>query len=234
MELKGRLKLVADMVPDCDIVCDIGTDHAYIPIFLIEHGRCKAAIAADVRPGPIEKARRNITKYKMDGRIGTRIGDGLEPLNEDEADTIVIAGMGGLLITRILSEGIPKAQKAKRLILQPMSAVEEVREWLYQNGFKILNEGLVSERDKIYNAISAKWTGEIEEYNLTDIHIGRKLIDKNEPLLKTFVKKRINQLNIVLKGIEKSNNIREYEFEQTKSLMNEFIKLYKNLQRNRQ
>ncbi len=225
MNLKGRLKLIADMVPVCGTVCDVGTDHAYIPIYLIRHGICKNAIATDVKPGPVEKAKVNIRKYKMEDLIDTRMGNGLQPLKKGEAEVIIIAGMGGLLITDILSEGIEKAIGAKRLVIQPMGFVEDVRKWLYENGFEIYDEGLTMERDKIYNVLSAGWTGEKTDYRIIDLYIGRKLVEKKDPLLKNYITREINKIDTAINGLKKSNRDNKDIIEKNINLRNEFIKL---------
>lgn len=229
MNLKGRLKLVADMVPVCQTLCDVGTDHAYIPIYLIRQGICKRAIATDVRPGPIEKANLNIRQYNMAEYIETRLGDGLQPIKEHEAEIIVIAGMGGQLISNILSEGIEKARSAKRLIIQPMGSVEDVRKWLFENGFEISDEGLAMERDKIYNVISAGWTGQQTDYNIIDIYIGRRLIEKKEPLLKSYIKREIAKINTAIDGLKKSNQDNKDILEENINLRDEFTKIYAEL-----
>ncbi|HHV98559.1 MAG TPA: SAM-dependent methyltransferase [Clostridiaceae bacterium] len=229
MILRGRLKLVADMVPVCRTVCDVGTDHAYIPIYLIRQGICKTAIATDVNPGPIEKANINIRQYEMTDYIDTRIGDGLQPLKEQETEIIVIAGMGGQLICSILSEGIEKARNAKRLVIQPMGAVEDVRRWLYDNGFEITDEGLVMERNKIYNVISASWTGQQTNYDIIDLYVGRRLIEKNDPLLKTYIKRELNKIDTAINGLRKSRQDNRDALEKNINLRDEFIKLYNGL-----
>jgi len=229
MNLKGRLKLVANMVPVCQTLCDVGTDHAYIPIYLIRQGICKRAIATDVRPGPIEKANLNIRQYNMAEYIETRLGDGLQPIKEHEAEIIVIAGMGGQLIRNILSEGIEKARSAKRLIIQPMGSVEDVRKWLFENGFEISDEGLAMERDKIYNVISAGWTGQQTDYNIIDIYIGRRLIEKKEPLLKSYIKREIAKINTAIDGLKKSNQDNKDVLEENINLRDEFTKIYAEL-----
>ncbi|MCX7921610.1 MAG: class I SAM-dependent methyltransferase [Clostridia bacterium] len=191
MELKGRLKLIADKVPACETICDIGTDHAYIPIFLILKGICKKAIAADVKTGPLLAAEENIKLYKLGEYIETRLGNGLEPISRGEAEAIVIAGMGGALIREILQKGFDVAKEAELLILQPMNAVEAVREWLYESGFEIYDEELVSEEEKIYNVITARWTGSVKKPQLIHYYIGESLIRKKDPLLKKYIGKKI-------------------------------------------
>ncbi|MCX7746217.1 MAG: class I SAM-dependent methyltransferase [Clostridia bacterium] len=208
MELKGRLKLIADMVPHCNKICDIGTDHAYIPIYLVLKNKCMRAIAADVRKGPVEAAERNIKQYKLDSVIETRIGDGLQPIEEGEADIIVIAGMGGVLINKILTEGFNKAKASKALILQAMNAIELVREWLYKNGFEIFDESLIDEGEKIYNVIAAKWTGNTEYVDdPTGFLVGRKLVEKKDPLLKKYINKKIILLIKINEGLKNSENM---------------------------
>jgi len=112
MELKGRLKLIADLTPKCNIVCDIGTDHAYIPIYLVMNKKCQRALACDVRKGPIGFAEKNIAEYGLSQYISTRIGYGLEPLEDNEVDVVVIAGMGGLLIKKYWKKVLER-QKSK-------------------------------------------------------------------------------------------------------------------------
>jgi tRNA (adenine22-N1)-methyltransferase len=198
MILKGRIKFIADMIPECTILSDIGTDHAYIPIYMVEREKCNKAIACDVREGPVAVANRHIRQYGMEGRIETRLGSGLKPLKEDEMDVCVIAGMGGVLITEILTEGVEKAKLANALVIQPMNCIELVREWLFQNGFEILDEGLINEGFRIYNVIVARWTGKITEKELVYLYIGEKLIEKKDPLLRKYIQRRLELIDRVL------------------------------------
>ncbi len=204
MELKGRLKLIADMVPECQVVSDIGTDHAYLPVYLVKKGICRKAIASDVSPEPVKRARRNVEDHALVGKIEVRLGDGLEPIAEDEADVIVIAGMGGEQIARIIEKGFKKARLAQRLILQPMSRAEEMREWLYKNGFEILDENLVKEKGRIYAVSAVRYTGQELVEDLIYRHISRKLVEKKDPLLPCFIKKKLKDLEKALAGMKKS------------------------------
>jgi tRNA (adenine22-N1)-methyltransferase len=222
MELTGRLKLIAEKVPYCEIVSDIGTDHAYLPIYLVEKKVCKKAIASDVKVGPVNVAMENVRKAGLDRIIDTRMGNGLEKIYLDEADTIVIAGMGGILIKDILVKEFEKAKSAKALILQPMNAIEILREWLYENKFYIYDEELVNEGEKIYVVISAKWNGENTPHEEIDYYIGRKLIEKRDPLLVSYITKRLRQLKGIVKEIEASGT-RKVE------IKNKYIKLRDNL-----
>mgnify|MGYP000247603720 CR=1 FL=1 len=153
MQLSRRLQTVARLVPYCRCLADIGTDHAYVPIWCVIHGICQTALACDVRPGPLQIAKKRIGVYQLGDHISTRLSDGLEALLPGEADTIVIAGMGGLLIADILQRGRAVIQPDTHLILQPMTAIEELRHFLYQNGFRVLDEHVVQEENKFYNLL---------------------------------------------------------------------------------
>lgn len=201
MVLKGRLGLLAGMVPECGCLCDIGTDHAYVPVYLVKKGVCERAIASDVRKGPVETARKNVEKNALTDRIEIRLGSGLDPIMENEADCIVIAGMGGLLIKEILKKGISKAKNAEAIILQPMNAIELLRKWLYENGFEIYDEGLSEEGRKIYNVLAARYTGRITHDEEIFYHIGRILIEKKDTLLKKYIAIRQRTLSRIIKEI---------------------------------
>ncbi len=150
MQLSERLKSIAAFVSSGGTMADIGCDHGYLPIFLCRNGLITRAIAADVRPGPLERAREHIREADLEDRIGTRLSDGLSGLAPGEADSIVISGMGGILITRILSDGADVAGSAKELILGPQSDTAFVRRYLSDNGFMIDKEDLVQEYGKFY------------------------------------------------------------------------------------
>jgi len=206
MELRGRLGLIGEMVPSCSVLCDIGTDHAYIPIYAVGANKCARAIATDIKKGPLLAAERNIKGHGLECRIETRLGNGLECIDEGEADVIIIAGMGGILIREILLKGIEKAKKANALIIQPMNAIEIVREWLYENGFDIYDETLTQEGEKIYVVIAAKWAGFPKKVDKIYYHIGEKLIEKNDPILRKYIDKKYRQLEKVIYGLQKSKN----------------------------
>jgi len=206
MDLKGRLGLIADMVPQCDVVCDIGTDHAYIPIYLVMNNRCKRAVASDIRKGPIKVADKNIEKYNLRNYIDTRVGNGLETVRDGEEDTIIIAGMGGLIISGILEEGFETVKKANSLIIQPMYSIELVRKWLYENGFEIYDERLSKEDRRIYNVLAAKWTGSVQKKEEIYYYIGEKLFENRDELLESYIQNKLRQLNKIIVEMEKMND----------------------------
>lgn len=202
MELKGRLALIAEMVPKCINLCDIGTDHAYIPIYLAEKGVCEHAVAADVKKGPILAALGNIERYGLEDSVRAVVGYGLEPVGIEEIEVIVIAGMGGTLIKEILTRDIDKAHAAKALILQPMNTVEILRGWLHENGFDIYDEALAAEGQKIYDVMAVVWDGINRQIDEADLVIGRKLIEKRDKHLKNLVMKKLRHFNEALKQIQ--------------------------------
>ena len=137
MQLSDRLQAVASMVTENSRLADVGTDHGYIPIYLCEMGKIPSAIAMDVKKGPLLRAKMNIERYHMQEKIRTRLSDGVLKLNPDEADSVVIAGMGGTLVMKILEEGKKVLVDVKELVLQPQSDIDKVRKYLYENDYVI-------------------------------------------------------------------------------------------------
>lgn len=181
-----RLLAIASFAEQNSTVADIGTDHAYIPIWLVKNGIAKSALAMDINQGPIHRAEENIKRFSLDDKIKTRLSDGLCALLPGEADTVIIAGMGGILINQILSASKELYPHIKRYILQPMTAVEETRKFLEQNGFSIENERLAQEDNKIYCVISAV-RGEMKMEREIEYYIGTKLIENRDSLLFAYL-----------------------------------------------
>ena len=150
VRLSNRLSVIAGMVPEGHRLADIGCDHAWLPIRLVQDGRIPSALAMDVRKGPLSMAEEHIVSFGLQERIGTRLSDGLKELQADEADTIVIAGMGGDLILRILQARPDLIRQVSELILSPQSEVDRVRAWLCSQHFRFLDEAVLSEDGKWY------------------------------------------------------------------------------------
>jgi len=205
MKLNKRLKMIADQIPYCGILTDVGTDHAYIPIYAAKNEICRKALALDLREGPLRIAEKNIKKHGLIDRIETRIGNGLEPVRLDECDVIVIAGMGGFLIKEILSASMEKAKKANLLMLQPNNAVEALRQWLYENGFDIEHEHLTMDSGKLYVAIQSRWTGQPVKKDEFTYYIGEKIFEGNEEYIQKYLKKKLGELEVIIEGRNKSN-----------------------------
>ncbi len=153
--LSERMKHVAQMVSACKTAADVGCDHGYIAIYLIRTGRAEHVIATDVNRGPLERAEEHIRAYGMTDRIETRLSDGMEALHPGEAQSAVIAGMGGRLVCRILEKSLAAARQMRELILQPQSELHMVRGWLRGYGFVIEAEDMVWEDGKFYPMMRA-------------------------------------------------------------------------------
>ncbi len=196
VKLSKRLQAVADLVTTGNRVCDVGTDHAYIPIFLVQNHRIPAALAMDVNEGPLLRAREHILEEKMDNYIVTRRSDGLKWLKTGEAETIIIAGMGGGLVLRILEESFGKLEAVKELILQPQSDIEQVRRYVEDKGFEIVQNLIVYEDGKYYFMFRCVHSGEQREPNRKIIYdrYGKQLIQQNHPVLRAFLEKEESQL----------------------------------------
>ncbi|MBE6009472.1 MAG: SAM-dependent methyltransferase [Lachnospiraceae bacterium] len=155
IQLSKRLRAIAGMVTAGYRLADIGTDHGYLPIWLLQNNRIPYAIGMDIRPGPLEHARVNMQSAGVSDKMELRLSDGLDQLQEDEADTIVISGMGGMLIISILQNAHQKVCSLKELILSPQSDIPMVRQFLRTNGFVITDEEVILDVQKFYTIIKA-------------------------------------------------------------------------------
>lgn len=171
-ELTGRLAAVADMVRTGSRVADIGTDHALLPVWLVQSGRCPAAIASDIGEGPAASARRTVEAAALTARVSVRVGDGLGSVSLHEVEDIVIAGMGGETIAAILQAAPWVRDPRYHLVLQPMSKPERLRCFLYSAGFDIACETVVAEGERLYTVMSVSFTGEVSSATLAACTIG--------------------------------------------------------------
>ncbi len=202
--LNPRLKKIASLVPKNNCTADIGTDHAYIPIVLVNSGIAPKAIASDIKKGPIARAEANIKKHRLECCIEARLGAGLETLTEGEAEVIIIAGMGGILIADILETSRSITDSAKLLILQPMTAVPELRTYLSENGYTVKGEYLEAEEEKLYNIIVAQPKGDTS-YSLKETYLGKDL-EKNSPeLFERYRQAVLTKLNRRAEGLSMSD-----------------------------
>ena len=210
MKLTERLQSIYDMIPTSDILCDVGSDHAYIPIQCLKTDKCKFCNITDVKEGPVKISKRNISANNIEeSKVAYYVGYGLSPLDITQCDSVVIAGMGGILISDILERDIEKAKATKCLILQPMYAIEALRKWLLDNGFEIEDEDLSREGSKLYVCMKVKWTGNSKVQNDFYLNVGKKLIEKNHPLLPLYLKKMYKQNEKIITGMKKAKNTDE-------------------------
>lgn len=218
MELSVRLQAVADMVTEGTKVADVGTDHAYIPIYLVEHDKNPSAIAMDINRGPLKKAEENISSHNLENKIETRLSDGLKQLHLGEADSVVIAGMGGGLVVKIMEEGTLHKKYVKEWILQPQSEISKVRQYLNENGYCIVEENMVIDEGKFYPMMRVT-EGTIEEYTQEELCYGKCLLKEKNPILKKFLEKEIDIKKEILeklhqtKGGQVAKRIEEIEEE---------------------
>lgn len=189
------------------VAADVGTDHAYLPVWLVATGKCPRVIATDSSRGALAAAKRTVETYGLAGCVDLRLGDGLEVISPGETGAIVVAGMGGLTICSILSAAMGTVVLQRRLVLQPMSEPEEVRRWAAGAGLPVADEDLVAEGGRFYEVIcldppgerdgSAGGTGDGLEYE-----IGAALLRKRHPLLAAYVELKISECEGVIRKME--------------------------------
>lgn len=156
IELSKRMQSVADMIQPCDAVGDIGCDHAFVSIYLVEQHRAKRVIASDVRRGPITIAKRNIEAMNLSDQIEIRMGDGLDTIVPGEVNAVVLAGMGGMLMIDILERGEEVVTRCDQLVLQPQSDIEKVRRYLAEKGYHLADEQMLIDAGKYYNLLDVR------------------------------------------------------------------------------
>ncbi len=191
-QLDNRLSVCADFVRKDTTLADIGTDHAYLPIWLAKTHLIKSAIAADIRPLPLKSGLENIKKFNCEDIVKTRLSDGLDKISQDEADDIVMAGMGAELICDIISRADWLKSPEKRLILQPMTRAHILRKYLAENGFEILQEKACAHAGKNYTVILSKYIGQQIEYDTPFYYIGR--LDPEDDLAKAYMYQVLKKL----------------------------------------
>ncbi|WP_325200065.1 tRNA (adenine(22)-N(1))-methyltransferase [Oscillibacter sp.] len=203
-ELTPRLRLLADWVPSGARLADIGTDHGYLPVWLRLRGRVGSAIACDLREGPLAHARETGRSYGVDG-IDYRLGNGLAVVSPEEADAVVIAGMGGENIAAILARAPWTADGRHILLLQPQTRAETLRAFLAENGYAIRREALVEDRGVIYPVIEAGG-GEMS-LTLGQLHGGAALL--RDPLGERYIIQKIIRLQTAVAGLNRSGGGQE-------------------------
>ncbi|MBQ9746246.1 MAG: SAM-dependent methyltransferase [Clostridia bacterium] len=214
MELTERLTAVAAFVRDGSYLIDVGTDHAYLPIYLAEAGRISAGVASDINEGPCESARKHIAENGFSDIIEVKHANGLAGHCAHGDTDVVIAGMGGALICEILEKADFIKQGGVRLILQPMRNVPDVRTYLLRNGFEITDEALAREDERIYEIICAEYSGDSCAANALTLLLGGKNIEKrsqNRELFTDFCKKQANSLEKKIAGMKKGGIDAELE-----------------------
>lgn len=240
VKLSKRLQTVAEMVTKGSITADIGTDHGYLPIYLVQNEISPYVIAMDVNKGPLHKAHNNIEQNNLADKIETRLSDGLAGLKKDEAKTITICGMGGKLMARIIEDGIDRISVDNELILSPQSEIFQFREYLIKRGFAIIKEEMLIDEGKFYVIMKCEMNGNIK--NTSNVlqtepelflKYGRYLLEHKNTTLKQYlirerkkylkvrenvvncdsenIESRINEIDHELKCIEEGLNYYEMQ-----------------------
>jgi tRNA (adenine22-N1)-methyltransferase len=208
---------IANFVPRGSKVADIGTDHAYLPIYLVQEGVCPSAVGGDVHRGPFEAALRAVREAGLGDAIAVKMGDGLAVVEPGEVEAVVIAGMGGGTIRGILEASPQVADQLVRLILQPMVDAAPLREWLLHNGWQIIDEELAEEENRLYEVIVAERaknslnqlngdlaTGLSIQLDPVLLEVGPKLVEKRHPLLAKHLDKLILDRKWIIRQLQNS------------------------------
>lgn len=228
MELSKRLMKIASYVNYCEAIADIGTDHGYIPIYLVKNNKCNSAIASDINKGPIEKASTNIRFEGLSEKIKCLLGGGLKPLKVGEVNGVIIAGMGGNLIRDIILEDIEKVKLYDFLILQPAQNPEVLREFLYNNNFEILNEDLILDDGKFYELFKVKYNENAKKINIKDeisYEISSILLESNNSLVNDYIKSKIKKYENIITYIKDDTSLAKKK----KDILNEKINKLKEM-----
>ena len=202
--ISKRLELVASFVPQGAILLDVGSDHAYLPIELVERGKIESAIAGEVVEGPYQSAVKNVEAHGLKEKIQVRLANGLAAFEEaDQVSVITIAGMGGRLIARILEEGLDKLANVERLILQPNNREDDLRIWLQDNDFQIVAESILEEAGKFYEILVVE-AGQMK-LSASDVRFGPFLSKEVSPVFVQKWQKEAAKLEFALGQIPDKN-----------------------------
>ena len=202
--ISKRLELVASFVPQGAILLDVGSDHAYLPIELVERGQIKSAIAGEVVEGPYQSAVKNVESHGLKEKIQVRLANGLAAFEEEDQVTVItIAGMGGRLIATILEEGLDKLSGVKRLILQPNNREDDLRIWLQDNDFQIVAESILEEAGKFYEILVVE-AGQMK-LSASDVRFGPFLSKEVSPVFIKKWQKEATKLEFALGQIPEKN-----------------------------
>ncbi len=206
MELSKRLRAVSELVSDGMTVADVGTDHGYIPIYLVESGKSKRAVALDINPGPLERAEAHIRVHGLKEKIKTRLSDGVHKLQMGECDCVIVAGMGGGLVIKIVEDGEEIFRSLKEFILQPQSEIAKVRQYLCEHHYRIVSEDMVLEEGKFYPMMKVV-NQPAEEYSKLEMRYGKLLLREKHPVLKLFLEKEQKTKERIYSQLSKEEGI---------------------------
>ncbi len=229
MELSKRLQAVSNLISKGMRVADVGTDHGYVPIYLIESGKCPSVIAMDINEGPLARAKEHILLHGLSEQIATRQSDGVKALAVCECDCVIVAGMGGALAVRIMEEGREIFENLKEFVLQPQSELEKVRQYLCEHEYDIIQEDMVLEDGKFYPMMKAVKAA-TDHYDLKELRYGKRLLAQKHPVLKVFLEKEIKTKEQILKNLKEETGAhieaRKSELQSDLSVAKEALGVY--------
>ena len=234
VQLSDRLTAIAEMVTEGNRLVDVGCDHGYLPVYLMLQHKIPGAIATDVGKGPLTRAQEHIAQYHMEAYIETRLCNGLSEIRSGEGDTLVIAGMGGPLMERILSEGRHALPGFQELILQPQSDIPHFRRFVMQNGYQIIQEEMILEDGKFYPIMKAvTYEGERPAvWSREEEMFGRLLLERKHPVLKLYLERELRIRSEISAQLELASGDavkkRRMEVEEEKQLILTALKRYES------
>jgi tRNA (adenine22-N1)-methyltransferase len=210
MEISYRLKCIAAMVDSCQRVIDVGTDHGYIPIYLVKNSICNQVIASDINKGPVEKAMKNVGIEGLNNKIQCRLGGGLTVVQPGEVDCAIIAGMGGNLIRDIIEDSIPVFKELSYVVLQPVQNPDILRKYLYESGYTIIDEELCEDEDKFYEIIKVAYNDKPKILDSIYYEVSSVLIEKKHPLLKKYIEFKLKKYDRIYDFISEDSEAAKY------------------------
>ena len=229
MELSIRLKCIVSMIEKCDSVIDVGTDHGYVPIYLVQNGITKQAIASDINRGPVEKAKNNIVRNNVCNQISCRLGSGLSTVKEGEVQVAIIAGMGGNLIRDILETDLDIVKKLKYIVLQPVQNAEVLREYLYKTGYDFIDEEICYDDGKFYEIIKVRYDCKPKVLDSIYYEISKILLDKKHLVMQEFIEYKLHKYTKVYDELNEDTPLaknRKEELYKVIRKLKEFLKCF--------
>ncbi len=204
MKLSKRLETVASMVTKGNRAADVGCDHGFVPIFLVKSGISPSAVAADVRPGPLSRAKEHIKEHGLEKTIQTRLSDGLANIKPGEADSLVMSGIGGILMVRLLTDGCETAKSFRELILSPQSELADVRRYLVANGYFIEYEHMLCDEGKFYFVFHVIIKKDERDWAEDEYRYGKEICAEDQDTFQAYLEKETRQYEQILEKMKQA------------------------------
>ncbi len=204
MKLSKRLETVTSMVTKGNRVVDVGCDHGFVPIFLVESGISPSAVAADVRPGPLSRAKEHIKEHGLEEKIQARLSDGLSNIRPGEADSLIMSGIGGILMIRLLSDNCETAKSFQELILSPQSELADVRRYLVENGYFIEYEHMLCDEGKFYFIFHVVVKKDERDWSEDEYRYGKEICAEDLDTFRAYLEKEKRQYEQILEKMKQA------------------------------